>query len=144
MFTPSSEILHATTVSVQGRAVLIVGPAGSGKSALALQLIALGARLVSDDRSIVTRTDTGIAVSAPDAIKGMIEARGVGILKIEPVATATLCLTVDMGQSSTERLPDPQVLQVLGQAMPCLHRVEGPHFAAAVLFSLKGAIGLLA
>ena len=47
-------MLHATTVALAGQGVLILGPSGSGKSGLALQLMAMGAELVADDRTIVT------------------------------------------------------------------------------------------
>ncbi|MDX5349528.1 MAG: serine kinase, partial [Paracoccaceae bacterium] len=48
--TPGPQIVHATSVAVDGRGLLILGPSGAGKSSLALRLIALGARLVADDR----------------------------------------------------------------------------------------------
>ena len=74
-------ILHATTVSVAGRGLLILGPSGAGKSALALELISRGAVLVADDRTQVVVEGDTLTASVPTAIAGLIEARGVGLLR---------------------------------------------------------------
>jgi len=72
---PGAEVvLHATAVAVGGRGLLILGRSGAGKSSLALQLIALGARLVADDRTRVTLGPAGLVASPPEAIRGRIEA----------------------------------------------------------------------
>jgi HPr kinase/phosphorylase len=139
---PLTETLHATSVSVEGHAVLILGASGTGKSALALQLIALGAELVADDRTIITRSSKTLRASVPEAIAGQIEARGVGILGVPHVASAQVVLAVDMGRQSAKRLPEPETIDVLGIALPCLCRVDGPHFAAAILLSLRRSINL--
>ncbi|PTX75368.1 HPr kinase/phosphorylase [Sulfitobacter mediterraneus] len=139
---PLTETLHATSVSVEGHAVLILGASGTGKSALALQLIALGAELVADDRTIITRSSKTLRASVPEAIAGQIEARGVGILGVPHAASAQVVLAVDMGRQSAKRLPEPETIDVLGIALPCLCRVDGPHFAAAILLSLRRSINL--
>ena len=74
----SSENLHGTTVALDGRAVLISGPSGSGKSDLALRLFDRGFVLVSDDRTIVRKEGSRLFASAPETIKGKLEVRGVG------------------------------------------------------------------
>ena len=119
-------------------AALIIGASGSGKSALALQMIALGAGLVADDRTILRRRDGAVIASCPSAIRGQIEARGVGILAANPVSTARLCLVVDMGAEETERLPDPLEMQVLGITLPLIRKSGAGHFPAAVLLYLQG------
>ncbi|KAJ04609.1 HPr kinase/phosphorylase [Sulfitobacter mediterraneus] len=139
---PLTETLHATSVSVEGHAVLILGASGTGKSALALQLIALGAELVADDRTIITRNSKTLRASVPEAIAGQIEARGVGILGVPHAASSQVVLAVDMGRQSAKRLPEPETIDVLGIALPCLCRVDGPHFAAAILLSLRRSINL--
>ena len=100
-------MVHATAIAIEGAAVLLRGPPGAGKSDLALRLIDGGARLVADDQAELRRADNQILVSAPAAIAGLIEVRGVGILRVDPVDEAPLALIVDLVPSAeVERLPD--------------------------------------
>ena len=73
-------LLHASCVSINGNGVLILGPAGSGKSSLALNLIALGAELVADDQTLVRREHSDLIARCPETISNLIEARGLGFL----------------------------------------------------------------
>ena len=105
MMRLSSETLHASTVALDGRAVMISGPSGSGKSDLALRLLDRGFVLVSDDQTIV-RKDKGRAVaSAPPTIRGKLEVRGVGIVDMETIDDVPLALVVEL-TSDIQRLPD--------------------------------------
>lgn len=135
---PEGRVLHASCVAFQNSAVLIIGPSGYGKSALALQLMALGAVLVSDDRTSVRYRNGGLIASAPLSIKGLIEARGVGVLKTDTVEAAFVRLAVDLEQEEQERLPPMRSYNLLGQTVPLLHNVKAAHFAAAILQYLKG------
>ena len=78
-----SQTLHATTVAFDRRGILILGKSGSGKSSLALDLMGRGATLVSDDRVHLSHVPGGLKASPPEAIAGVIEARGVGLLAAE-------------------------------------------------------------
>ncbi|MEZ5732446.1 MAG: HPr kinase/phosphatase C-terminal domain-containing protein [Paracoccaceae bacterium] len=129
--------LHATTVAWSGRGVLLMGPSGSGKSGLALQLMAWGCDLVSDDGTVLSRRDGAVYASAPAAIRGRIEARGIGLLAAATVPAARLHLAVDLGTVETHRLPPERVTEFLGCALPLLHSVESAHFPAAILQYLK-------
>jgi HPr kinase/phosphorylase len=129
--------LHATTVAVEGRGLLILGPSGSGKSALALMMMALGSVLVADDRTHVSREGGVLVASGPERLRGMIEARGVGLLAAEQARRATLALAVDLGQTETERLPPERTIGLLDLALPLLHKVESAHFPAALLQYLR-------
>ena len=101
----SAETLHASTVATNGRAVLITGPSGSGKSDLALRLIDRGFALVSDDRTVVKRDgDRLVAASAPN-IGGKLEIRGIGIVDVESVSDVAVALIVEL-KSDIERIPD--------------------------------------
>lgn len=122
---------------MSGRGVLILGPSGSGKSGLALQLMALGCDLVSDDRTAVAARDGVLVATAPEAIRGRIEARGVGLLAAEPARVARIVLAVDLGHLEADRLPPWRLHTVLGVELPLLHRVESAHFPAAILQYLK-------
>ena len=82
---PDGEILHASCVAVAGRGLLIAGASGSGKSALALDLMAFGATLVADDRVCLQRAGAALLASAPPTIAGLIEARGIGLLRARAV-----------------------------------------------------------
>ncbi|WP_159978251.1 HPr kinase/phosphorylase [Roseobacter cerasinus] len=130
-------ILHASCVAVGERAALIVGASGQGKSTLALQMMALGAALVSDDQTQIDRRQETLWVSAPPAISGLIEARGVGLLEATPIKTARVYAVIDMDHTETRRLPELQTRVIAGIGIPCLHKVDSPAFPAAVLQYLK-------
>ncbi|GGH35403.1 Hpr(Ser) kinase/phosphatase [Cribrihabitans marinus] len=131
-----SVILHASCVSVEGRALLIRGASGRGKSALALQMIALGARLVADDRVVLSIEAGQIRAAAPAAIAGLIEARGLGLLRA-PAAPAEVAYVLDLDQPETARLPDPLETTLLGQPVPLLRAPPAPIDAAALMQLLR-------
>jgi HPr kinase/phosphorylase len=111
-------LVHATTVAIGGRAVLLRGTSGSGKSDLALRLIDAGARLV-DDQSELWRDGDADLVRAPEPIAGMIEVRGVGIMRVKPLSVAPLALIVDLvALQHVERLPEPSSETIFGLAIP--------------------------
>ena len=131
--------LHATTVAVDGAGLLIVGPPGSGKSSLALQMMALGAKLVADDRTNIAETADGPPVaSAPAPLSGLIEARGIGLLKAASAGRVRLRAVVDLAVAETDRLPPERTVRVAGCALPLIRRSEGPAFAAALVQYLRG------
>jgi HPr kinase/phosphorylase len=134
------QVLHATAVALEGRALLILGPSGAGKSSLALQLMALGARLVSDDRTVVTLRNGQAVAAAPDAIRGRIEARGIGILAADPAPPCPVALVADLALAETERLPPPRRFDLLGVAVPLVHRIDSAHFPAALMQYLRGGV----
>jgi serine kinase of HPr protein (carbohydrate metabolism regulator) len=105
MMRLSSETLHASTVAIDGRAVMISGPSGSGKSDLALRLLDRGFTLVSDDQTIVRKDNGRLLASAPPTIHGKLEIRGVGIVDMETVSDVPVALVVEL-TSDIQRLPD--------------------------------------
>jgi len=126
-------IVHASCVAFGGRAVGIVGPSGQGKSGLALQLMALGASLVADDRTCLWRQEGQLMADAPATLRGRIEARGVGILNAHANGPAPLRLWVDLAQKETQRLPPMRQCHCLGLPLPVLHNVDSAYFPAAIL-----------
>ena len=116
----SSETVHASTVASEGRAVLISGPSGSGKSDLALRLLDRGFTLVSDDQTIVRRQADKLIASAPPTIAGKLEIRGIGIVDVEAVNNVPIALYVEL-TSEIVRLPDDRRERpVLGVNLPLI------------------------
>ena len=111
-----SVLVHGTCVALAGIAVLLRGPSGSGKSDLALRLIdrpgfghgtsLIEARLVADDQVIVSRNGDGLEASAPERLTGLLEIRGLGIVRVEPAGPTHLGLVVDLvAAARIERYP---------------------------------------
>ena len=133
----TAQIVHASSVAFGRRGVLILGASGRGKSTLALQLMGMGCALVSDDRTALAARDGVVVAASPKRIRGRIEARGVGILKADPLPVARIVLLVDLDETEERRLPPERMRDLLGVALPVVHRVESPHFPAAILQYLK-------
>jgi serine kinase of HPr protein (carbohydrate metabolism regulator) len=127
-------LVHATAVAIEGRGLLLRGPPGAGKSDLALRLIDGGARLVADDQAELRRTGKRIFVCAPAAITGLIEVRGIGIVRLDAQKEAPLVLLVDLVPlAEVERLPSRRVENVLGLAIPLIGIAAFEASAAAKL-----------
>ncbi|WP_300033760.1 HPr kinase/phosphorylase [uncultured Roseobacter sp.] len=138
--TGDTQILHASAVAVEGRSALITGASGSGKSALALQLLAYGARLIADDRTALTARDGDLIASCPGNIRGLIEARGLGILQSETIVSAPVAFVVDLDRVTGQRLPEPEFVTICGVRLRCIHKVGAGYFPAAVLQYLRGGM----
>jgi serine kinase of HPr protein (carbohydrate metabolism regulator) len=111
----SSETLHASTVAIDGRAVVIEGRSGAGKSDLALRLIDRGAALVADDQTVVRRVAGVLVAAAPPTIAGRIEVRGLGIVPL-PHVEAEVALVIRLSDTP-ERLPEPSQRRIAGVAV---------------------------
>jgi serine kinase of HPr protein (carbohydrate metabolism regulator) len=114
-----SETVHASCVAIGGRAVLISGPSGSGKSDLALRLIDRGAVLISDDCTRLEVHGGVLLASPPETIAGRIEVRGVGIVERPYAAGVPVALLVDLA-STPERMPEPAVAEIAGVPIPAI------------------------
>lgn len=117
----ATETVHATAVAIDGRAVLIMGPSGSGKSDLALRLLDRGFTLVSDDQTIVRRDGERVIASAPERIAGKLEVRGIGIVEVKSTTAVPVALIVEL-TSDIQRLPgDSRAQPVLGVPLPLVN-----------------------
>lgn len=124
--------VHGSAVAINGRAVLILGPSGSGKSATALALMATGAALVSDDQTELRRDGGRLIADAPAAIRGLVEARGVGLLRATSAGPTEVALVVDLGSDEAERLPPERRHEILGVSLPLVLGPAGTHLAYAL------------
>ncbi|MDO5605583.1 MAG: serine kinase [Paracoccus sp. (in: a-proteobacteria)] len=129
--------VHASAVAVGGRGVLVTGDAGSGKSALCLQLMALGGVLIADDRVVLRRESAQVIADAPEATAGLIEARGVGILRCSH-APAPLALVVRLTTRPDDRLPPLRNTMLLDVQLPLVLGPLTAHLPFAIRLLLDG------
>lgn len=135
--------VHASAVARDGRAVLILGAAGSGKSGLALRLMARGASLIADDRVVLSRMADGrLAARAPEALAGMIEARGIGILRVPAVAEAAVVLAVTLDESPETRMPQSRTIVYLDSTVRLISGRDLPNLDAVLTLFLQQEAGL--
>ena len=125
-------LLHASCVSVNGNGVLICGAAGSGKSSLALNLIALGAELVTDDQTLIRRENKNLIARCPETISHLIEARGLGILTPPTRSDVARTLVVDLETVQSQRVPLPEAYELFGITLPLFRRAPLDAFPAAL------------
>jgi len=116
----SSETIHASCVSIKGRAVLIEGRSGEGKSDLALRLIDRGATLVADDQTICQRQDGILLASPPMTIAGRIEVRSLGILEMPHIERAPVALLIVILDAPPRFPGDPRKRRIAGVDVPVL------------------------
>jgi len=123
--------VHACAVLVGARALLIRGPAGSGKSQLAYKLITAAqsgllpfARLVADDRIRLEPCHGRLLVRAPDTLAGLIEVRGLGIRQLPHEPVAVVGGVIDLAAADTKRLPEHAEVEVAGISLSQLKIAE--------------------
>jgi len=130
MPSPSRVLVHATAVALKGAgekfgacpdaAVLLIGKPGSGKSDVALRLIALGSQLVSDDQTALFVDKGRLFAEAPSSLHGSMEIRGVGVLKTDPAPASSGVLVIRLdADSAIPRMPEPHPWQLPPGLEPC-------------------------
>ncbi len=137
--------IHASCVLVGARAVLIRGPSGAGKSRLAWRLIQAErrgdvafARLVSDDRTLVSAAHGRLVARPAAPLAGMIELRGIGIRHVPYEPMAVVGLVVDLAAAS-DRMPGSDVATVAGVELPRLAVAPDRDPFPLVLAAVAGA-----
>ncbi len=142
--------IHATCIRIGRAGVLLLGRSGAGKSDLALRLIGRGAVLVSDDRCDLCVKRGKLVATAPRPIAGLLEVRGLGIVKLPRAAGAAIALAVDLS-ASVERLPQrrtyepPKALGLPRAAWPRLlalnaFEASAPDKVLLAVGALRGAV----
>ena len=128
-----------TCVAVDGRGVLLRGPSGAGKSDLALRLIDDGAELVADDRVALVSNAGFLTASAPPALRGLMEVRGLGVFRLPYRTSVQVSLVADLVDDEGERLPAPDQTTILGHALPAIRLSAKASSAAARVRLVLGA-----
>lgn len=141
---PDSITLHGSAIALNDRGMLITGDAGTGKTQLMVEMLALGAGLVADDWVVIERgRAVGLVMSAPGPIQGLVELRGIGLIRMPSfVDQAPLTCVVDLNREPTERLPHPDQRGLLGIQFPVIFGRNRPGLAPALMAMLRAG-GLL-
>lgn len=134
-------LLHATTVSIDGRGVLILGASGSGKTSLALRLMTLGAELVADDQTELAIDGAKLIARPPERLQGLIEVRGFGILASPFRSSVTVHTVVDLDQSEGERMPPERTTTLLGMTLPLVLGGRNDHFPDGLFHFVRFGYG---
>jgi HPr kinase/phosphorylase len=115
------QTIHASCVSIDGVALLLRGPSGAGKSDLALRLLDTGADLIADDRTCLQYVDGLLIASAPERLRGLLEIRGLGPVRLPVITSAPVALILDLVPlNDVPRLPEPRYESILDVTLPCL------------------------
>jgi HPr kinase/phosphorylase len=142
--------VHASAVLIGARAVLIQGPSGSGKSRLALALLAVGdrgalllTRLVADDRTEIEAAHGRLLVRPAPALAGLIEVRGLGLRRVPYEPVAVVGSVVELASAEAERLPDParQTAEIARVRLPRLAVAAGQDPLPLLLAYLRTKVG---
>ncbi len=138
--------IHASAVLVGAKAVLIRGPAGSGKSRLAWDLVTAATQgllpfaiLVADDRAFLENHSGRLVVRPAQSLASMIEIRGLGIRKVAAEPAAVVGLVVDLDAADAARHPEKAAVTALidGVSLPRLAVAAGIAGLPLVLAAMR-------
>lgn len=119
---PAQTLIHASCVQVDGFGIVLLGPSGAGKSDFALRLIDAGALLVADDQLQVESSQGGLLGRPAEALAGLLEVRGIGILRVPYCPECRLDLVVALDSAKARiRMPEPAFYEILGARLRLLH-----------------------
>lgn len=129
--------IHGTVVVWKGSGILILGPSGSGKSDLAVRLMAEGGTLVADDRVDLSVENRSVIARAPTRLAGKIELRGIGIIDTDFEHSAPISMIIRLRErTEIPRLPEPEMETVGDLTLPSisLHAFDASTTAKIALY----------
>ena len=139
-----TQLIHATLIEYAKKGVLLRGKSNCGKSDLALRLIMnKNARLVADDIVILSNENNQIIGKAPDNLRGLLEVRGIGIVKLPYVEQITINLIADLVENDSliERMPKDAQENIFGVEIKKIDLYAKENSAPdKVLLKLDGSI----
>lgn len=113
-------ILQASAVAIGGRAVMIEGASGAGKSSLALALIDRGAQLIGDDGLVLEREGMAILASPHERIRGLLEVRNLGIVPFPCRERVPVALCIRLDPAAPRYIEQADALEIHLQSLPLI------------------------
>ncbi|MEY4159418.1 MAG: hypothetical protein RLZZ136_39 [Pseudomonadota bacterium] len=107
-------------MAIGGRALIIEGPPGSGKSSLALALLDRGAVLIGDDGIALSQSDTGLLASPAPATAGLLEVRNVGLLPLKTASLVPIALIVRLDHHAPRYVEAAEQIELQGIVLPLI------------------------
>lgn len=132
----NSKRIHGTSIALGENGLLITGESGSGKSDLALRLIDSGATLISDDQTICMKKETSIHLFSMEKIYGLIEIRGIGLMKVPYIENIKLSMIIHLVDKEIDRLPKIRKKKLLGLNIPLI-KIFSKEASAVAKIKLK-------
>lgn len=133
----NSKIIHASSVDINGKGVVILGKSGTGKSNLAIKLISMGAKLISDDQTHFRLKENKIIISKPETTPNFIEARGIGLIEVPFVVSAKLFCFVKITNLELKRLPNAKKKHCFGKKIKMMEFNPIYNNESALFMSLR-------
>jgi len=127
-------------VDINGSGVLILGRSGSGKSSLAINLIALGSKLVADDQCKLVKKNNSFRIFKPASLPNSIEVRGIGLVSVPTVVETRLDWVVNMDEAETERMPDLRLTEIGGYRVPTVFGKNMDDLASRIYVLVSNAL----
>lgn len=136
---PVLQTIHGGALAYAGAGCLILGKSGSGKSRLMAEMIVHGARLVADDRVVLSEQSGMVVAGAPKELAGVMELRGLGLIRVnDAIPRHVIHIAIEITDMAPERLPEPKTTNLLGHTVKLIQVPPPPHInAQSLLLYLK-------